>query len=56
MLEKFQEEGILRPRDVESLLLETRRDCTRLELEWISVMWKDDVRSLAAATGKLEEL
>ena len=65
MVESFQEEGILRPRDAEVLIKETHKTSTLLENEWIQRLWRD-VMSASQKTdyrpkqrsrrGSLEEL
>ena len=41
MVESFQEEGILRPRDAEVLIKETHKTSTLLENEWVQRLWRD---------------
>ena len=38
MVEEFQSEGIIRPKDAEALLEGTRNDVNRLESEWLQVI------------------
>jgi len=41
MVEAFQEEGILRPRDAEVLIKETHKTSSLLENEWVQRLWND---------------
>ena len=43
MVEQFQSEGVLRPRDAEVLLVETHKDSSRLESEWLHRLWGDNL-------------
>eukprot|EP01041_Mallomonas_annulata_P003036 gene3036-5952_t len=42
MVEKFQEEGVLCPRDADILLIETHRDYVQLQREWLRRIWMTD--------------
>jgi hypothetical protein len=41
MIETFQEEGILRPRDADVLIAETHKTIAMIENEWLEKLWED---------------
>jgi hypothetical protein len=43
MVETFQEEGILRPRDAEILISENRKNNKLLEIHWLDRLWNESL-------------
>jgi hypothetical protein len=61
MVEEFEEEGLLLPRDADVLLLETHNDYMLLEREWLrKLLWNDidsginNVPTISRSIGNIE--